>query len=251
MTEPLSPGQREFIITATEILKAVHRNQKRRLFFQMYPDEDTELEYGDILYARHKYQKHMEFFEAGAKYRERCALCANRVGKTFGMGGYEITAHLTGEYPEWWVGRRFTRPIRAWVSGKTDETTRDTVQEVLFGEVEYVGKRKFVSGTGLVPGNMLGALTWKQGSPDLIDVIKVKHKSGGWSKLGMKSYARKRSSFEGTSQDVIWLDEECPFDIYSECLTRTATTNGLVMSTFTPLDGITETVMQFKTDDWD
>jgi hypothetical protein len=38
----------------------------------------------------------MEFFEAGAKYRERCMMAANRVGKTLGAGGYETAAHLTG-----------------------------------------------------------------------------------------------------------------------------------------------------------
>jgi hypothetical protein len=38
----------------------------------------------------------MEFFEAGAKYRERCMMAANRVGKTLGVGGYETAAHLTG-----------------------------------------------------------------------------------------------------------------------------------------------------------
>jgi hypothetical protein len=43
-----------------------------------------------------QYARHMEFFEAGAKYRERCMMAANRVGKTLGAGGYETAAHLTG-----------------------------------------------------------------------------------------------------------------------------------------------------------
>jgi hypothetical protein len=45
---------------------------------------------------RELYGKHMEFFWAGSIYRERCAICANRVGKTEGMGGYETALHLTG-----------------------------------------------------------------------------------------------------------------------------------------------------------
>jgi len=34
-------------------------------------------------------------------------------------------------------------------------------------------------------------------------------------------------------------------DIYGECLIRTATTEGLIYMTFTPLEGMTDTVMQF------
>lgn len=31
----------------------------------------------------------------------------NRVGKTEGVGAYELALHLTGRYPHWWNGRRF------------------------------------------------------------------------------------------------------------------------------------------------
>lgn len=44
---------------------------------------------------------------------------------------------------------------------------------------------------------------------------------------------------------MVWLDEEPPTDIYGECLIRTATTGGMVMTTYTPLAGITEVVQQF------
>lgn len=161
------------------------------------------------------------------------------------MGGYETACHLTGLYPDWWPGRRFSGPVRFWAAGKTNETTRDIVQSALLGEVAYRGQRKIVTGTGLVPGYLLGSLTWKQGVADLIDTIKVKHASGRWSTLGIKSYQQGRGSFEGTAQHGIWLDEEPPIDIYGECLTRTATVNGIVMITFTPLTGLSETVMQF------
>ena len=43
----------------------------------------------------------------------------------------------------------------------------------------------------------------------------------------------------------IWLDEEPPEDVYGECLIRTATTDGIVMLTFTPLAGMSEVVMSF------
>lgn len=250
MNAPLSVAQREFIHTATQIFTAMHRNARQRLLFQMFPDEDTWLADGTYLPARHKYAKHLEFFKAGATYRERAAICANRVGKSLGMGGYETALHLTGEYPDWWEGKRFTRGIKAWAAGKTNETTRDTIQEILFGEVETRGQHRFVSGTGLIPGKLIGPARWKQGANDLIDTVKIRHKSGGWSKLGLKSYERGRGSFEGTAQHVIWADEEIPMDVYGECIIRTATTNGIVLLTFTPLDGMNDTVMQFYDEDF-
>ncbi len=97
----------------------------------------------------------------------------------------------------------------------------------------------------MLPLKTIGDLTWKPGLPDLVDVAKIKHVSGGWSKVGMKTYQQGRGSFEGTEQHVIWIDEEPPMDVYEECLLRTMTVNGLVMLTFTPLEGMSEVVMSF------
>ncbi len=109
--DALSREEQELLLA---LLEEHQRREARRLFHRMYPAE-TNLELLDnkgrpLFYARDLYPKHMEFFAAGARYRERCAMCANRVGKTFGMGGYETSCHLTGLYPDWWPGRRFDRP---------------------------------------------------------------------------------------------------------------------------------------------
>jgi len=88
-------------------------------FYRLFPEEDMVQPDGSVIHARHKYARHLEFFEAGAKYRERCFLAANRVGKTLGAGGFETAAHLTGEYPHWWKGRRFTKPVKWWAVGKS------------------------------------------------------------------------------------------------------------------------------------
>lgn len=213
------------------------RRNKTRKLYSYYPDD------GPL--RRELYPKHLEFFRAGATYRERCFMAGNRIGKTEGAGGYETTLHLTGLYPDWWEGRRFDSPISAWAGGKTNETTRDIVQAKLCGRIGWNDGRKGVTGTGLIPGDLIGGITWKQGVSDLIDTIQVKHVSGGWSILGLKSYQQGRGAFEGTEQQLIWLDEEPPVDVYGECLIRTATTKGIVMLTFTPLDGISQTVMSF------
>jgi phage terminase large subunit-like protein len=214
------------------------RRQGQRKLFSYFPDEGP--------YRRELYAKHMEFFEAGASYRERCFMAANRIGKTESAGGYETTLHLTGLYPDWWPGRRFDHPVDFWAAGKNNETTRDIIQTKLFGDIGFDGPRKKFTGTALVPGEHIGKMTWKMGVPNMADTILVQHvPTGGWSKLGLKSYQQGRGAFEGTEKDGIWLDEEPPFDIYGECLIRTATTDGLVYSTFTPLEGMSEMAFSF------
>lgn len=214
-----------------ELMEEKERRIKRRKIERYYPDA------GPL--RRELYVKHLQFFEAGSSYRERCFMAANRIGKTEGVGGYELTLHLTGDYPVWWKGRRFDRPIRAWASGTTGQTTRDIIQAKLLGPINDIG-------TGLIPGDKIVDTKKRAGSvPDTIETIFVKHVSGGVSSLGLKSYEQGRKAFEGSEQDVILLDEEPPMDVYTECLTRTMTTKGVIMLTFTPLQGLSETVLQF------
>lgn len=197
----------------------------------MYPDE------GPL--RRELYAKHLQFFRNGAKDRERLMLAANRVGKTEGVGGYETTLHLTGIYPQWWEGKRFDYPIEAWAAGDTGKTTRDIIQKKLLGPVEELG-------TGLIPGDLIiGRPLAKPGIPDAFEIVRVKHTSGGVSVLGLKSYDQRREAFQGTEKHVIWLDEEPPLAIYTECLLRTMTTSGLIICTFTPLLGLSDVVLMY------
>lgn len=244
----------EDVLLLLESARAIEDAEKFGKFKALFPDEGP--------FRRELYPKHMDFFAAGLKYRERCAMAANRVGKTYGMGGYETTCHLTGDYPDWWPGHRFKHPIRAWAAGKTNETTRDIVQTVLLGEITFDRANKRVDGSGLIPRERIlqgkdGGITWKAGVADLVDTVSVRHRSGGVSKLGLKSYQQGRGAFEGTAQHWIWLDEEPPEDVYGECLIRTATTKGKTAITFTPLQGMSKVVigflpkeMQPETDDY-
>jgi phage terminase large subunit-like protein len=187
---------------------------------------------------RELYRKHLEFFRSGAKHTERLMIAANRVGKTEGVGAYETTLHLTGNYPSWWEGKRFSKPVKAWAAGDTSKTVREIIQEKLLGPLHNLG-------TGMIPADLLEHTTRKAGVADAVDGIFVKHSSGGISQLTLKSYDQKRISFQGTEQDFIWLDEEPPQDIMTECVMRTMTTRGFVMLTFTPLSGWTEVVESF------
>jgi len=231
----LSPHERDQLLELLQ--EQVFRSQGRK-FYEMFPDTGP--------YRRELYPRHLELFRVGATYPERCFMAANRVGKTV-AGGYEVTSHLTGDYPKWWEGRTFRDATRCWAAGKTNETTRDIIQKKMFGEPKWYGKKKGLSGTGIVPRDAIiqESITWKSGVPDLIDTVRIKHVTGDESELGLKSYEQGRGAFEGTERHVIWFDEECPLDVYGEALIRTATTGGIILITFTPLDGISDTVMEF------
>ena len=181
--------------------------------------------------------KHEAFFKAGAEYPERLFMAGNRIGKSI-TGCYELSCHLTGNYPIWWAGRVFDHPIQAWAVGKDARAVRDTAQRELLGPIGEWG-------TGMLPAHTLGKAFALQGTPQAIDIIKVKHKSGGWSELGFKNYQQDIGSFMGTTRHAIWLDEECPLEIYNECNIRTATVDGIMLVTFTPLDGLTPMVVNF------
>jgi phage terminase large subunit-like protein len=166
-------------------------------------------------------------------------LAANRVGKTEGVGGYETALHLTGQYPEWWSGRRFTKPVEWWAAGDTNITARDILQTKLLGPINNWG-------TGLIPrDSIVGNPTRRTGLADAVDTVRVRHASGGTSVLQFKSYESGVEAFQGTEKDGVWLDEEPPLAIYIEALMRTMTCNGLMLLTFTPLLGMSEVVLSF------
>ena len=199
---------------------------------------DLEAEASEDKLASYKpYPKQLEFHAAGATHRERLLMAGNQLGKTF-CGAMEVAMHATGRYPDWWPGKRFDRPTTSWVAGTTGETVRDTIQRMLVG-------RTGQTGTGTLPKDALVELVPARGIPDLLDSIRVRHVSGGISSIGLKSYLRGRESFQGETLDFVWLDEEPPFDVYTEVLTRTNVGQGPVWLTFTPLTGISSVVKRF------
>src|SRR5689334_14296411 len=80
-----------------------------------FPDEGP--------FRRELYPKHIQFVNAGATEHERLFIAANRVGKSE-TGAYEAALHLTGRYPHWWQGKRFSGPIKLWAAGETSKKTR-------------------------------------------------------------------------------------------------------------------------------
>lgn len=197
--------------------------------------------YFDTPQIRAAYSKQMEFFRLGKEFQERGFFGGNRSGKTV-AGTYEDTLHLTGQYPDWWNGYRFKRPTECWAAGDTGKNVRDILQAAFLGKPGDDAAQ----GTGMIPGDLILRTTPKHGIADGVESVFVRHvPTGGVSTLQFKSYDQGRVAFQGTSQDVIHLDEEPTIDIYTESLLRLMTRNGLLILTETPLLGVTKLMLQF------
>jgi phage terminase large subunit-like protein len=217
----------ELPCSEADLLKALERELERRT------ERRKLVDYGP-------YPKQKQFHDAGRSCRERLFLAGNRCGKTQ-AGAYEMAMHLTGRYPQWWDGKVFERPVRAWAAGVTGESTRDVVQEKLFGPPD----RRDSWGTGAIPADAIGDIATGRGIANAIDMASIRHASGGWSSLAFKSYEKGREKWQGAALEVIWMDEEGPMDIYLEGLTRTNETGGIVYMTCTPLLGMSDVMTRF------
>lgn len=198
---------------------------------------------------RELYPKHLEFFKAGRDFTMRLMSKGNRVGGTEGFG-CEFTYHLTGEYPDWWEGRRFDDPIVAWAAGDTNPKTKEIIQAKLFGTDDYRLENKM--GTGIIPRDSIQGIVPRAGVPGAIDLARIAHVSGGTSTVALKSFEQGLESFQGNEVHVIWLDEQAPIDILTECAVRITPTpwfgGGLVAWTVTPEEGLTDAIMEFMPD---
>ena len=190
------------------------------------------------------YPKQFDFHAAGADNKERLLMAGNRLGKTF-SAGFEMAMHMTGRYPDWWPGRRFDKPIVAWTGAETNELSRKVTQKVLLG-TESSSRKDPAMGTGTIPGDAIREILTRQaGIRDVVDTIRTRHVSGGNSVVHLKTYEQGRKTWQGAAVDVVWPDEEADEAIYSEAVTRTMDTGGIVMMTFTPLLGMSEVVKRF------
>lgn len=230
-----------------QLLQAMEHNLKyRKLYTWYFQDHFIEPINGcDI--SRDKYKKHLAFMQAGAKYRERAVIAPNRAGKTE-MMAVEVTYHLTKDYPTWWEGKRFKGSINVLCVGKTNQSIRDVLQEKLLG-------MQLEPGTGILPyaehNNGVGVIktTTKPNTAGATLDIFVRDKNGDINHLLFLSQEMDFGVIMGRALHFIWFDEECLNQLfYEEAMQRTVTTNGIVVHTFTPLDGMTPTIMTFCPD---
>jgi phage terminase large subunit-like protein len=211
--------------TVAELLESVDRRASIQKMFLFKP-----------------YPWQMQFYEAGNFYNQRMVQAGNRVGKTMGAA-FEVALHATQNYPPWWRGRKFDKGIKAWCGSVTNELLRDSVQRELLG-------RPGAQGTGMIPARNIIDVKYRQaGVSEVVDRIFVETKNKKVSEIGLKTYEQGWRKFQATTQDLVWLDEEPEdFKIFTECMTRIMTVNGLMVVTYTPLLGITPLVEHFDQD---
>ena len=218
-----------------ELLGEVDERHRYNAIGGLFPDK------GPL--RRELYPKHIQLINKTSEYQELCFIAANRVGKSI-AGGYMVAMHATGRYPSWWQGKKFSKPTNIYAAGETGIRTRETIQTILLGPISDMG-------SGLIPKQYLfdkkgrPRVTTKAGIPGAKQDIYVEHITGGLSHIVLMSFEQGRENFQGTSQEVIWLDEQAPAEVYDECLIRTMGTGGIVILTFTPLKGLTPLVFQF------
>lgn len=172
---------------------------------------------------------------------QRALQCANQIGKTK-SAAMETAMHATGLYPDWWEGKRFTKPVNCVVAGMSNDSVRDVIQNELLGDPF----EESMFGTGAIPKDCLGKPTRKAGVPNALTAVMVKHVSGGWSKIRFMAYEQGPKPFMGIRFDVGWLDEEPPLEVWTQFIRGTISRKDYTLYlTYTPENGVTEVVDGF------
>jgi len=198
-----------------------------------------DMRFNQLKYFR-PFEHQRAFFATGSSSR-RGILAANRIGKTVSTC-YETAMHLTGQYPDWWTGRRFPKPVTVFVAGEGWEQVARVLQDELIGTKDI--KIRDQIGTGAIPRDCIIQETMRNDGANVIGV-EIRHVSGGNSYLLFGNYTQEVRNLQGFKLDFVVFDEQPPDDIFSELVTRTATTQGQVLCSFTPLKGLNGLVSKF------
>lgn len=168
---------------------------RQMYLFRPYGHPDTLCSDGEMWKTKYKRGEWIEwsnkpwqkdFHDAGAWAIERAMFTGNGCGKSIDCA-YEVALHLTGWYPDWWKGRRFDKPILAWVNARSNDAQREYTQPSLIGPDLSTGL-----GTGMIPLHLFGkkmVRTRQAGLPDVADTVLVRRHDGkGISTLRFKCH---------------------------------------------------------------
>ena len=197
-----------------------------------------DMQFNQLKYFR-PFEHQLKFFQTIST--RRGILAANRIGKTVSTC-YETAMHLTGIYPEWWSGHRFNKPITCMVAGEGWSQVALVLQNELLGVPDV--KQSDSLGTGAIPRSAIHRDTMRSDGANCIGV-EIQHTSGGKSYLLFANYTQEVRQLQGFKLDLAVFDEQPPDDFFSEIVTRTATTQGMILCSFTPLKGLNGLVSKF------
>ena len=211
--------------------------------FHNYYFQDYKLNENGLDISRKNYKAHCTFMDNTAKYKELAFIAPNRSGKSE-TGSFIVATLAMKDYPKWWKGKRFPdhQPLKIMVLGKSNLAVRDVAQKKLVGSL-------FDMGSGMIPKEAIVRYRKKLGTPDALQDLYVRDKFGCINHIQFLSYEVDDDVVMGQELNVAWFDEECLRPkLYNEVLMRTMTTEGIVFTTFTPLDGLTPGIMKFMPD---
>ena len=141
------------------------------------------------------------------------------------MANEEFVNDLVEKYRH--IALNAPRKARIWVCSESYQVQRDVTQKELIGDPDTLDD-------GWVPKcEIKGKLLMR--AAKVVDQFKLKN----GAIIGFKSYDQGRRMFQGTSQHIVWEDEEPPKDVRDEIRMRLLDTQGLEIGTMTPLSGLT------------
>ena len=229
MTEQLQNLNSEELVLLNALLEEQEKRKRYRKLDYIFPETGPR--------SRDKYPRQMEFFKAGKDHKVVMFMANNQGGKTF-AGMYQAALHLTGLYPDWWEGERLEGDVDICILGNKAEHVRDVLQAYLYGDFSDPG-------TGFIPRDCIIDKTCHAGVAQALDTLTVRRPGGFRGKAFFKAYSQGVKAVQSDRFHHIVFDEEPEYAIWSEAVTRTATTDGHVVLTFTPLAGYSQVVEMF------
>jgi phage terminase large subunit-like protein len=169
----------------------------------------------------------------GSSHKNKWAVTGNRCGKTESaaaelladcLGLDILTKGVSTKGASGGLESFANRPCHAWAVGDTEDTCIDILEKSIY---KHLGQDE-------------SGFLWNF----VEDGCKYSEKNG-WSGhflqftngsfIRFKYHTQQRKTFQGTSLDKVWLDEEPPKDIYGECRARVMDKHGYVVGTLTPV----------------
>lgn len=224
-------------MSKVELLRQKNESVRKQIQYR----KENKLEF----YDPYKFQQ--EFHNDSSP--RKALQSANKIGKTWAVCA-EDGFDLTGNYPDWWEGNKFTHPVRLVCGGVNNDKTRDLLQKALFGDPVLWEDEL---GLGWIPKKHIGKIQKKRGVSDAFMHVKVKHHTDGvfdgWSNITFQSYESGKEAWMGDEIDVFHLDEEPPKDILDQAARGCISSGGSIRMSYTPENGKTEVVRRVE-EDW-
>jgi len=192
-----------------------------------------------------------KFVAATLTYGECAAFKGNRVGGTL-LGAFMAYCFTTGNYPDWWEGRRFEGPTRGVIVGVDFGQIKRGAQRLLFGQ-DYPewGVGPEADPHPIMPCECIlkQHLKKKKEDTNVIDTALIEHVSGDASSIMIISQKQSQDTLMGDELHWAWCDEFPENEkMYTQLIPRVETTDGLIFVTSTPEKGRTSITDRYLKD---